>query len=78
MTVANFISRGLSDIDVGSGIWFDQLLAKKFHVSWPSTENMATKLAESTLLLKNLRPKPGMMFLYSESGGAAVESLIIP
>ena len=63
MTVANFISRGLSEIEVGSGMWFDQLFAKKFHVSWPSTENIATKLAESTPLLRNFNPNPGIMFL---------------
>ena len=32
---------------------------KKFHESWPFTEYMATKLAESIPSLRNLSPMPG-------------------
>jgi hypothetical protein len=51
---------------------------KKFHESWPSTEYIATRLAESIPSLKNLSPRPGARLSTFGFGSAATESLTTP
>lgn len=51
---------------------------KKLNESWPSTEYMATREAESIPSLKNLSPRPGASNYSFGLGSAAAESLTIP
>ena len=56
-------------------MWLEKSFLKKFQDSCPSTEDMATRLAESTPSLRNLRPIPGAVFSFSVSGSKARDSL---
>ena len=56
-------------------MWLEKSFLKKFHDSCPSTEYMATRLAESIPSLKNLRPIPGAVLSLLVSGSNAKESL---
>ena len=56
-------------------MWLEKSFLKKFQDSCPSTEYMATRLAESTPSLRNLRPIPGAVFSFSVSGSNARDSL---
>ena len=59
-------------------MWLVKLFLKKFHESWPLTEYMATRLAESTPSLRNLRPIPGAVLRAGGDGSLARENLTIP
>ena len=57
------------------GIWLEKSFLKKFQDCCPPTENIATRFAESTPSLKNLRPMPGAVVIVSVSGSKARDSL---
>ncbi len=72
------VATGINDFVVTVGIWFVKSFLKKLNESWPSTEYIATRDAESIPSLKNLRPKPGASNYSFEFGSAATESLTTP
>ena len=57
------------------GIWLEKSFLKKFQDCCPPTENIATRFAESTPSLKNLRPIPGAVVILPVSGSKARDSL---
>ncbi len=61
VAVANFLAIAIATNAYTSAIGMNVVksLAKMFQLFWPSTLNIATKLADGTPFLKNLRPKPG-------------------
>lgn len=61
-------------------MWVEKSFEKKFQsLSYPFTEFMDTKLAESIPFLKNLSPIPGVRgWLPSAAGLAAEDNLTIP
>jgi hypothetical protein len=72
--VANFCP-SLTNLGVTVvGMWFDQSFSKGFQLGYPSTPNIATKLAEGIPSLKNLRPIPGTKLPSAPSGVVLVIS----
>ena len=78
MAVAKRASRGFRAGFVGLGIWLLKSLAKKFKLSYPSTEYIAGKLAESMTSLSSFTPMPGIIKGLLVKTGAAVEKRTKP
>ena len=56
----NFHATTFSAVFVMAGMWVLQSLEKKFQSpGYPTTLGIATRLTESMLFLRNLRPNPG-------------------
>lgn len=81
MAVANLWARVVRATPEAAAIWFVKLLEKKFQLSCPLTEYIATKSAEWTPSLKNLRPIPGIKLAdagLAVFGSAAHDNLTYP
>lgn len=81
VSVENFLAKSLVAVCVDAPIWVKKFYEKKFQspAGLPLTLHMATRLAESTLSLKNLRPRPGARGCFpSAVGSAADDNLTIP
>jgi len=67
VAVENFLAKGKRAAPA-LGMWLEKSFLKKFQLSYPSTPNMATKLAESMPSRKNLSPIPGVVLSFLASG----------
>ena len=77
LAVENLAPRGTKVKESSEGMWLVKLFLKKFQLSCPPTENMATMFPESRPSLRNLRAIPGMVFWWWGSGSAARDILMM-
>jgi hypothetical protein len=78
VSVENFTATAFKAAPEAAPIWLEKSFSKKFQSPGvPATLYMATRSAESTPFLRNLRPSPGARG-YESDGSAAEESLTSP